>query len=203
MDKLISTARKIDVVFRIGDVMLKIALVTCIVCLGIIAVGVIFDLPAEMIATNIDQVELGPLNFHIAEAFLPDFNGQLGQAAIVLALGAAASFVGVLCVKAIRAMLSPMKEGKPFHSEVSRNLRKLGVLSLILGVMLNVMDAVSLFTVAAMQHIDALLISEKITKVDVNATLDPSFLIVAALLFLLAYVFRYGEELQTLSDETL
>lgn len=203
MDKLIFTARKIDVVFKIADVMLKIALVTCIVCLGIIAVGVIFDLPADMIATNYDQVEIGPLNFHIAEGFVPEFDGQLGQAAIMLAMGAAASFIGILCVKTIRDMLNPMKEGQPFHSSISKNLRKLGWLSLILGVVVNVMEAVSLFSVAAMQHIDALLISEKITQVDVNASFDVSFLIIPAVLFLLAYIFRYGEELQTLSDETL
>ena len=33
--------------------------------------------------------------------------------------------------------------------------------------------------------------------------LDGSFLVIALLLFLFSYIFRYGEELQKLSDETL
>lgn len=38
---------------------------------------------------------------------------------------------------------------------------------------------------------------------DINIGLDLGVLIVPAVIFLLAYVFRYGEELQKLSDETV
>ena len=203
MDKLVSTARKIDTVFKIADVMLKIALVACLVCIGIVVVGEIFDLPSEMIGTVDQLLEFGPLTFHVAEAFTPSIDSMLLPAALLLALGAACSFIGILCVKTIRAILAPMKEGKPFASEISRNLRKLGWQSLILGAAVQVMKSVSLFTLFFMQHVEELLMSEKITHVDLNASFDISFLIIPALLFLLAYVFRYGEELQTLSDETL
>ena len=96
-----------------------------------------------------------------------------------------------------------MKEGKPFAAEISSNLRQLGWLSLILGVAVQVMEAVSLYSLFVVQNMDALLISEKITHVNVNISFDPSFLIIPAVFFLLAYVFKYGEQLQTLSDETL
>ena len=203
MDKLTSTARKIDVVFKIADVMLKIAFVACLVCIGIVVVGKAFDLPDEMIG-NVDQLlEFGPLTLTVADSFTPDFDRMLIQAAAMLALGAACSFIGILCVKTIRAILAPMKEGKPFASEISKNLRKLGWLSLILGVAVQVMEAVSLFSLFIVQDMEALLISEKITHVDVNASFDLSVLIIPAVFFLLAYVFKYGEQLQTLSDETL
>ena len=203
MDKLTSTARKIDVVFKIADVMLKIAFVACLVCIGIVVVGKAFDLPDEMIG-NVDQLlEFGPLTLTVADSFTPDFDRMLIQAAAMLALGAACSFIGILCVKTVRAILAPMKEGKPFASEISKNLRKLGWLSLILGVAVQVMEAVSLFSLFIVQDMEALLISEKITHVDVNASFDLSVLIIPAVFFLLAYVFKYGEQLQTLSDETL
>ena len=203
MEKLTSTARKIDVVFKIADVMLKIAFVACLVCIGIVVVGKAFDLPDEMIG-NVDQMlEFGPLTLTVADSFTPDFDRMLIQAAAMLALGAACSFIGILCVKTVRAILASMKEGKPFASEISKNLRKLGWLSLILGVAVQVMEAVSLFSLFIVQDMEALLISEKITHVDVNASFDLSVLIIPAVFFLLAYVFKYGEQLQTLSDETL
>ena len=203
MNKLTSIARKIDVVFKIADVMLKIAFVTCLVCVAIVAAAVLFDLPDEMVGTVDQLLEFGPLTLHIAEGYVPGFDSMLLQAALMCAMGAAASFVGILCVKSVRAILAPMKDGKPFDRAISQNLRKLGWLSLILGVVVNVMEAVSLFTMAAMHKIETLLISEKITHVDVNVGFDLSFLIIPAVLFLLAYVFRYGEELQKLSDETV
>lgn len=203
MDKLTSTARKIDIVFKIADVMLKIAFVACLVCIGIVVVGKAFDLPDEMIG-NVDQLlEFGPLTLTVADSFTPDFDRMLIQAAAMLALGAACSFIGILGVKTVRSILAPMKEGKPFASEISKNLRKLGWLSLILGVAVQVMEAVSLFSLFIVQDMEALLISEKITHVDVNASFDLSVLIIPAVFFLLAYVFKYGEQLQTLSDETL
>ena len=203
MDKLNSTARKIDIVFKIAEIMLKIAFVACLVCIGIVTVGKVFNLPDEMIGTVDQLLEFGPLTLTVAEAYTPDFDRMLIQAAAMLALGAACSFIGILCVKTVRAILAPMKEGKPFASEISKNLRKLGWLSLILGVAVQVMEAVSLFSLFIVQDMEALLISEKITHVDINASFDMGILIIPAVFFLLAYVFKYGEQLQTLSDETL
>lgn len=203
MDKLISTARKIDIVFKIAEIILKIAFVACLVCAVIITAAGLFDLPAEMIGTGDLLLEFGPLTLTVADAYAPDFDSMLIQVAAMLVLGAGCSFIGILCVKAIRAILAPMKDGKPFASETSKNLRKLGWLSLILGAAVQVMEAISLLTLFIVQKMDTLLISEKITHVNVNTSFDPSFLIIPAVFFLLAYVFKYGEQLQTLSDETL
>lgn len=203
MDKLTSTARKIDIVFRIAEIALKIAFVTCLVCLAIIAVGTIFNLPDEMIGFIDGQLEFGPLTLHVPGEHLPSFDDFLLYTAPMLVMGAAVSFVGILCVKTIRAILAPMKEGKPFSSEISKHLRRLGWLSLILGLAVQVMEAVSLFIIAGIYRLDTLLLSEKITGVDISPSFDLSVLIIPAVFFLLAYVFRYGAELQQLSDETL
>ena len=52
-------------------------------------------------------------------------------------------------------------------------------------------------------QLNALLLSDKITKVTFNYSFDFSFLLIAAVLYLLSLVFSYGQELQQLSDETL
>ena len=48
-----------------------------------------------------------------------------------------------------------------------------------------------------------LLISDKITHISGMFNVDLTFVVYWAILLLLSYVFRYGEELQQLSDETL
>ncbi len=203
MDKLISTAKAVDTVFKVVSIALKILLVTSLVCLAIVAAGAIFDLPPEMIGTGFDAIEVGDLTFHVAEGCGPVFGDLLLQIGIVLAMGAAVAALGVRAVKAVRAMLKPMKEGQPFHREVSVNLRKLGVFSIVMGAALNVMKAVTLYSTAALCGLKTLLTSEKIVRVDVNVQFDLTFLVMAAAFFLLSYVFRYGAELQQLSDETL
>ncbi len=203
MDKLVSTARKIDVFFRIVDVLLKIAFVACLVCVAIVAAAGILDLPDEMVGSFDQMLEFGSLTLHIAEGYVPDFGSMLLQNALMCALAAVICYVAILGVKTIRAILAPMKDGQPFHSEVSRNLRKLGWLGLIISLMSQALETVSLLTAAATMKLETLLVSDKITHVDINVGFDLSVLIIPAVLFLLAYVFKYGEELQTLSDETL
>ncbi len=203
MDKLTSTARKIDVFFKIVDVMFKIAFVTCLVGLGIVLVGTIFDLPDEAIGYIDTQLQFGPLDLHVANDQLPSFDRMLVFTCAMIVMGAVVCFLMIRCVKIIRAILAPMKEGKPFVSEISTNLRKLGWFSLVVCIAAQVMEAAGLFIVAAMYRIETILISEKVTHVDINAPFDLGVLIIPAVFFLLAYVFKYGEQLQNLSDETL
>lgn len=106
--------------------------------------------------------------------------------------------VVVYGLKLIRSMLIPMKDGKPFDSMVSSGFRRLGWLTIGTGIAANLFDligktaAVKMLTHAEMPY-----------GVAVQHNISLSFLFIAALLFLLSYVFRYGEELQQLSDETL
>lgn len=52
-------------------------------------------------------------------------------------------------------------------------------------------------------HLPALLVNDTITQVSVSPELRPVWFIAAAVLSILSMVFRRGEELQTLADETL
>ena len=203
MDKLISTARKIDVFFKIVDVLLKIAFVACLVCVAIVAVAGLFNLPDEMVGSFDQMLEIDHLTLHIADSYVPEFRSMLLQNVLMCVLAAVICFVAIFGVKTIRAILAPMKEARPFHSEISKNLHKLGWQSLIISLMGQVLEAVSLLTVAATMKLENLLVSDNITHVDINVGFDLGVLIIPAVLFLLAYVFQYGEQLQTLSDETL
>ena len=125
------------------------------------------------------------------------------QAAITLLVGCRLMYEGRRGVGYIREILLPMKEEKPFDSIVSTNLKKLAKLSITLGILYNIIILSEQVLTVFVFGLPQLLVSEKITQVSGIFSVDLTFLVYWAILLLLSYVFRYGEELQQLSDETL
>lgn len=203
MNKLINMAKKLNVFFRIVRILLSVAAVTCLVWLGIIAVGFIFQLQPESIGTGYEILDIGILELTVAEGYVPDEKLVLVQTGVTIALTFVCILIARRGIDYIREILQPMAQGEPFHSTVSTNLKKLAVLSVILGVAVNCIQLVSQILEINGYHAAELLLSEKITHVTVNYQFDLSALGIAAALLLLSCVFRYGEELQQLSDETL
>ena len=96
-----------------------------------------------------------------------------------------------------------MTEEKPFDTIVSTNLRKLAKLSIRLGVLYNIIILSEQIMTVFVYDLPSLLISEKIAHVGGMFQVDLTFVVYWAILLLLSYIFRYGEGLQQLSDETL
>ena len=119
---------------------------------------------------------------------------------IIMLCGSA--FVCIL-LKIIRNILRPMKEARPFDTAVSKNLKRLSWIVLIGGA---VISAVSLYLEKLFfqaYDLEHLFLSDIITACTENYVYDCNFLIGFAFLYLLSYIFQYGEELQRQSDETL
>ena len=106
-------------------------------------------------------------------------------------------------VKIARKILKPMKEGLPFDESISKNLKNLGILSLIGGGIWSITKVIVDTTTFNAYQINELFRPEMITNVELSVSLDTTFLVIAAVIFLLSYIFQYGAELQKLSDETL
>jgi hypothetical protein len=96
-----------------------------------------------------------------------------------------------------------MTEEKPFDTIVSTNLKKLARLSINLGILYNIILLSEQIITVFVYDLPGLLISEKISHVGGMFQVDLTFVVYWAVLLLLSYIFRYGEELQQLSDETL
>ena len=203
MNNLSNTAKKLDKVFEIAHIVLGALAIACIAGMALIAAAYVLKLDPAMIGTSYENFDVGFLEFTVAESYAPDKWLLLLQAAITLLVSCRLMYEGRRGVGYIREILLPMKEGKPFDTIVSTNLKKLAKLSIVIGILYNIIILSEQVMSVFVYDLPGLLISEKITHVGGMFNADPTFLIYWAILLLLSYVFRYGEELQQLSDETL
>ena len=203
MNNLSNTAKKLDKVLEIAHIVFGALAIACIVGVAMIAVAYILKLDPSMIGTGYENFDIGFLELTVAENFAPDKWMVLLQAAITLAVSCRLMYDARRGVGYIREILEPMKEEKPFDSIVSTNLKKLARLSISLGILGNIISLSEQIMTVFVYDLPGLLISDRITHVGGMFQVDLAFLVYWAILLLLSYVFRYGEQLQQLSDETL
>ena len=203
MNNLSNTARKLDKVLEIAHIVFGALAIACIVGVALIAVAYVLKLDPDMIGAGYENFDIGFLELTVAEGYAPGKWLVLLQAAITLAVSCRLFYDARRGVGYIREILDPMKEEKPFDTIVSTNLKKLAKLSINLGILGNIIILSEQIMTVFVYDLPGLLISDKITHVGGMFNVDLTFLIYWAILLLLSYVFRYGEELQQLSDETL
>ena len=203
MNNLTNTARKLDKVFEIAHIVFGALAIASIVGVALIVVAYVLKLDPEFIGTDYEQFDIGYLELEIAPAFAPDKWLVLAQAAFTLLVSCRLFYDGRRGLGYVREILKPMIDEKPFDSIVSTNLKKLAKLAIVIGILVNIIILSEQIMTVFVYDLPGLLISEKITHVTGMFKIDLTFLIYWAILMLLSYVFRYGESLQQLSDETL
>lgn len=203
MKNLNSTAKTMDTVFNVLEILAKIAFVGIIVGLIIIAVGFAFDLDPDRLGTGYGTIEVGSLELQLAENAIPNKKLILLQVAVEMVASLFVAFIIIRFIRCIRSILQPMMDGTPFFQGVGRKLKTLAIYCFILGAAVNVVQIISVTMMVIGFDLENLLISDKVTHITINATLDATFLLAGALLLLLSYIFQYGQQLQQLSDETL
>ena len=203
MNNLSNTAKKLDKVFEIVHIVLGALAIACIVGVALILAAYIFKMDPEMIGAGYENFDIGFLELQVSPNHAPNKWLVLLQGAITLLVGCRLAYDGRRGVGYIREILHPMTEEKPFDTVVSTNLKKLAKLSINLGILYNIIILSEQIMTVFVYDLPSLLVSEKIIHVGGMFNVDLTFLIYWAILLLLSYVFRYGEELQQLSDETL
>ena len=203
MNNLSNTARKLDKVFEIAHIVFGALAIACVVGVALIAVAYILKLDPAMIGTGYENFDFGFLELTVADGYAPNKWLVLLQAGISLLVSCRLMYEGRRGVGYIREILLPMKEEKPFDSIVSTNLKKLAKLSIVIGILYNIITLSEQIMTVFVYDLPGLLISEKIAHVGGMFNVDLTFVFYWAILLLLSYVFRYGETLQQLSDETL
>lgn len=136
-----------------------------------------------------------------------DFQPQMKDAYALLVCRLVINIVWVIAcgrgIVLIRNILQPVSKAEPFDGSISRNLKKLGILIFAAGVVLDVCEFIRIYADFRAFNLVEVLYSDKIEHVMLNGQIDLSFILVGFFVLLLSMIFRYGEELQQLSDETL
>lgn len=203
MEKMKKTAKNLDVFCRVLQIGCSIAAVSALIGVLIVGAFFLFDLKPEQVATGYNALDIGFWELHLAEGVVPEPAKILINAAVDMGLGAVMAVLAWLCVRCVRGILTPMKEGLPFHAAAEEGMKKLALLTVILGAVSNAATMLGLFLTARCYGLPDLLLGQNITSAQLNYELDLTFLVVAAVLLLLSYVFGYGAKLQQQSDETL
>jgi len=201
MKKLMGTAKALDIIANVIQVLCMVAGIMLAVAAALL---LLFDIQAFEFTSSIElgsfSIELGSFSFELASAD-PSIFRVLFLWTALPAIGSVA--VMWLALRIVRRLLAPMREGKPFDSAVSRNLRTLSWIALIGGAVCSIMKIIAEVAMFKLYNFPALFQNESITHCTYNAEPDTGFVLVFLILFLLSCVFRYGEELQRQSDETL
>ncbi|MCM1365539.1 MAG: hypothetical protein NC122_04425 [Faecalibacterium sp.] len=103
----------------------------------------------------------------------------------------------------IRNILQPMKDGVPFHNEISTNIKKLAIIILPYGIVSNITSLVTAILENRFTDYSAIIAASPIESIKSLPILDGGFLIAFFILIFVSYIFRYGETLQQQVDETL
>ena len=200
--KMIGTAQKLDVLFKILQVIIVVGLIAS--CIIMIALTVVNRMNPDVLSGAVNySFTMGPASVELTPEQTPDFAAVLPLGWVAFALSGTAALAVWFCLKYIRDILKPMKQGNPFHSEVVKDFKKLAWVVMITGIVRNIVNWVGTGIAVAQWNLAELANVAGIQSVQVNVDFEFGFLVVFFGLLLMSYIFEYGTSLQQLSDETL
>ena len=175
---------------------------------GVIVAAIFIPLTlifGQKMVADASTVELGVLKLRLAgdfAAYLDAGNLKASLVCVLVCLIVASAAVWY-CLRVLRQTLEPMKSGTPFAAGISARIRKLAWAVLIGGGIAEIGSKVADIFEMRAYDVSRFLNMDLITSVTYNLDFDLWFLFAALLLFFLSFLFRWGEELQRESDETL
>ena len=122
---------------------------------------------------------------------------------IQLISAAAITVIACLALRVLKRILLPIEVGQPFRTGISAHIVSLSKSAFWLGLAENLSMLASVIVIENHYDLPALLTGSTVTGVSIHPQFRPVWFIVAAVLTILAMVFRQGEQLQQLADETL
>ncbi len=197
--KMMKTASVVD---RILKILQGFAVGGAIVCAIFIPLTAILG---EKVIANASSLDLGYLSVKLTgdQAAYLDIPNIKVSIIVMLAAAIIALAAFWYCLRILRRILAPMKEGSPFAEGVSIKIKQLGWTVLIGGGVIEIVLVIgSVFELKAYQ-IERLLNLDMVSVSSFDYSINPWFVFAALIIFFLSYVFRYGEALQQEADETL
>lgn len=122
---------------------------------------------------------------------------------LILLITAIFIFIIYKSIQTIESICTITIDHTPFDVRVTNHIKKLAKYILAGGIVFNILEVCRVLYFKQILNFDLLFNTKYVTQINFDIRLHLSFLIFAALIYLLSYIFRYGRELQQLSDETL
>lgn len=194
MEKLTKTARVIDVFAKILFIFCIVAI--CMLIVANIFMAVAVSLPVDDLPKGLSMVfDLNDSSFVVFE------NGQLmitkQQLAIYIISASLTKAILVVImmigIKLVRRIMIPMKEGRPFEEGISDTIKKFGhfvLAATVIGGFIHFL-------------LDTVFIAIGAEPEPLPVSISVEGIFAALVIYLISYIFRYGEELQKQADETL
>ena len=197
-DKMIRGAKTLDTVVKIAQgIAGAMVWVLAIFAVLVILVG------EKVFAQGSLMLELGFVKVYLADGYQSITPMVRAYAAAILVSGAVYAFAIRYLTGIIRAVLAPMKEGRPFEEGVCASLKKIAYWILITGGISQALKAVCSVLMTLAFPIDAILSAEAVKRVEYVYVMDFGFLLAGFAALFLSWVFAYGQALQREADETL
>lgn len=122
---------------------------------------------------------------------------------LILLITAIFIFIIYKSIQTIESICTITIDHTPFDVRVSNHIKNLAKYILVGGIVFNILEVCRVMQFKQTINFNLLFNTKYVTQINFDIRLHLSFLIFAALIYLLSYIFRYGQELQQLSDETL
>lgn len=199
-ERLIGAAKKLDKILKVVQIV-NIAGGVLVIC-GFLLLNIAHLVNPENINTaDIIKFSTGEFSLELAAGAEMGIDLAYGWANCVWTV----ALLAILWIgfRYVRKIMVPMMEGNPFDHSVSDYLKKLGLLTLLYGIVGNI--GAAMITSMKMNHyqLERLVDGKNILAIAPEYQLELGFLIIFFVFLLASYIFKYGAELQQLSDETL
>lgn len=199
-ERLIGTAKKLDKILKVVQIV-NIAGGVLVIC-GFLLLNIAHLVNPENINTaDIIKFSTGEFSLELAAGAEMGIDLAYGWVNCVWTV----ALLAILWIgfRYVRKIMVPMMEGNPFDHSVSDYLKKLGLLTLLYGIVGNI--GAAMITSMKMNHyqLERLVDGKNILAIAPEYQLELGFLIIFFVFLLASYIFKYGAELQQLSDETL
>lgn len=143
------------------------------------------------------------LTIEAAQGFGIRLDGAISMKLVQLLSAIVITVTACLGIRILKRILLPIELGEPFRRGIARDIRNLGQCAFWLGWADNLSMLFSVILIENHYALPELLMNETVTSVTIHPQFRPAWFIVTAVLIILAMVFRQGEQLQQLADETL
>ncbi len=199
-ERLIGTAKKLDKILKVVQIVNIVAGIF-VIC-GFLFLNMAYLINPENVNTaDIIKISMGEFSMELATGAEMGIDLAYGWVNCVWTV----ALLAILWIgfRYVRKIMVPMMEGNPFDRSISDYLKKLSFLTLVYGIIGNM--GAAMITSMKMNHyqLERLVDGKNILAIIPDYRLELGFLIVFFVFLLASYIFRYGAELQQLSDETL